>query len=251
MSNVVHLLRQGHVGIVSLEDREARNTFSDHLISGLIRVFDEIESDDSIKVVVIHGYDNYFCCGGTKDELLTLQRGDARFVDSKDGSRPFYDLLLQCKVPTIAAMQGHALGGGLAFACFADILVLGEENIYSANFMKYGFTPGMGATYNLPQKFGPVLGAEMLYSARNYFGRELKSRGICSRVVPKRSVIQVAIEIANELAEKPRISLMLLKEALSASLRESIDKVIAKEVAMHQVSFRQPEVLERIESFFA
>ena len=56
-------------------------------------------------------------------------------------------LLLDCKIPTIAAMQGHALGGGLAFGCYADLIILAEECFYSANFMNHGFTPGMGATY--------------------------------------------------------------------------------------------------------
>ena len=82
----------------------------------------------------------------------------------------------------ISAMQGHALGGGLAFGCFADIIVMGVECIYSANFMKYGFTPGMGATYIIPRKFGEVLGTEMLLTAKNYYGSELKERGASAKI---------------------------------------------------------------------
>jgi len=147
-------------------------------------------------------------------------------------------------------MQGHAIGGGLALGCFADVVILAEECIYNAIFMKYGFTPGMGSTCIIPARMGTTLGAEMLLTARNYYGAELKSRGAQVTVVPKAEVVARAMATAAELAEKPRLPLVLLKRHLTRSLRDQLPGVIAGERDMHRKTFAQPGVRDRIESLF-
>src|SRR5947209_1974212 len=214
MSDVVKLSLAGEIATVVMEDRQSRNMFTPQLIEGLLAAFAEIGAHRSLKSVVVHGYDNFFCSGGTKEELLAMADGALDFAGT-----PFYDLLVQCPLPVVAAMQGHALGGGLVFGACADIVVLAEESMYGAVFMKYGFTPGMGATYIVPEKFGVLLGAEMLLTARNYYGHELRSRGVGARVVKKAEVIPTAMAVARDLAAKPRTALLELKKSLAASAR--------------------------------
>lgn len=232
-----------HIALISMEDRESRNTFSKRLIQGLQQVFNNIQQDS--KVVVIQGYDNYFCCGGTQEELLAIQAGTLNFNDLD-----FYRLLLDCEIPTIAAMQGHAIGGGLAFACFADMMVFAEESLYSTNFMKYGFTPGMGATYMVPKKFGESLGREMLYSAKNFHGGVLKQRGINHHVVKREAVLKTALDHAEELADKPLLTLKTLKAHLNQDIKMHLPNIIEQELRMHQITFSQPEVKQRIQQLF-
>jgi polyketide biosynthesis enoyl-CoA hydratase PksI len=227
--------------VISLRDEAARNTFSHRLIEGLLKAFDSIRSMADAKVVVIHGYKQYFCTGGTQDELLGFAEGRLRFTDVA-----FYRLLLDCELPVIAAIQGHCIGGGLAFASFADLMVLAEEACVSANFMVYGFTPGMAATYIVPRRFGETLGNEMLFLGRNYFGHELKQRGVSFQVLPRRDVIPAAIAMARDLADMPVVSLKLLKQHLTEPVRRDLPAAVEAELAMHEVSFRQPEVRERI-----
>lgn len=255
MEDVVKLSKEGHTAIVTLEEREYKNTFTLRLVNGLKEIFEKtIPQDPEIKVVIVQGYDQYFCCGGTKEGLLELTEGTGKEAGDAKARRftdlNFHDLLLRCEVPVIAAMSGHTLGGGLAFGCYADILVMGEQCIYSANFLRYGFTPGLGATYIIPLKIGRLLGTEMLYNARNYFGAELKERGVTAKVVKKQEVFGAAMEIAKELAEKPALSLKALKKCLTKKIRLEIPDVIQEEVAMHQVTFTQTEVLGRIETLF-
>jgi polyketide biosynthesis enoyl-CoA hydratase PksI len=249
MDEVVKLEMRDGIAVVKLEEREFRNTFSKRFVYGLKEVFATIAGQSALKVVVVHGYENYFCCGGTKEELLELYegigQGKAQFTDLN-----FHDLLLKCEIPVIAAMQGHALGGGLAFGSFADLIVLAEECIYSANFMKYGFTPGMGATYIIPKKFGWTLGQEMLFSADNYYGKALKERGAPIAIVKKNEVISKAMALAATLADKPVLSLKVLKEHLNREIRAALPGIIEKELAMHKQTFTQPEVLKRIEQLF-
>lgn len=246
MSEVVKLIYpEPSIAHVIMEDRVSKNTFSSELISGLINVFETIKKSSQIKVVVIQGFDNYFCCGGTQEELLKIYEGKITFTDLA-----FYRCLLDCEVPVIAAMQGHAIGGGLTFGCYADFIVMGEECIYATNFMKYGFTPGMGATYIVPKKLGEMLGYEMLYSAKNYYGGELKQRGVSVSVTKKQEVISTAMALAKELSAKTLVALKLLKQHVTERIKSELPDIIEKELAMHAVSFKQPEVKERIEILF-
>lgn len=245
MNSVVKCTLEQGIAIVQLIDRESRNTFSHALIQGLVETFQTINSNEEVKVVVVHGYENYFCCGGTQKELLHLQTGEVTFADLA-----FYRLLLDCPVPTIAAMQGHAIGGGLAFGCYADLILLAEEAIYSTNFMKYGFTPGMGATYMLPRKFGETIGYELLYTADTYPGGVLKAKGIPVPVFRKSEVITIAMQTAKQLADKPRNSLKLLKSHLTREVQQKLPRIIRQEVAMHRDTFNHPEVKKRIEERF-
>ena len=245
MNDAVKLKREGAIAIVSMEEREFKNTFSTRFKHGLLEVFDAIANEPAVKVVVIQGYDPYFCCGGTQEELIGILEGKLSFTDLN-----FFDLLLRCEVPVIAAMSGHALGGGLVFGSYADIIVMAEECIYSTNFMKYGFTPGMGATYIIPKKFGEALGTEMLLSAESYHGVALKQRGAPFRIVKKREVFATAMKLAKALADKPRLSLTLLKRHMARQIRAELPDVIEKELAMHDLTFAQEEVRARIETLF-
>ena len=246
MGEIVKLIEIGN-GIVQvvMEDRLAKNTFSPELISGLKTTFDQINKNNEYKVVVINGYENYFCCGGTKEELLAIYKGELKFTDLD-----FFKLLLECELPVIAAMQGHALGGGLVFGLYADFIILGNENVYATNFMKYGFTPGMGATYIVPYKFGNVIGPELLFSAENYRGSELKERGVQLKVVSKSNVIPEAIQLAQSLADKPRNSLIVLKDQMTEQIKSGLVDTIQKELIMHEKTFHNDEVAQRIEGLF-
>lgn len=230
------------VAVVALEDRETKNFFSDALMEGISRAFAAVSADPSIRVMVLHGYDNYFCCGGTRAQLFAIAEGKATYTDFT-----FFDGLRKCPVPTIAAMQGHAIGGGLAFALNADFHVFGEESVYSANFMEYGFTPGMGSTFTIPQIFGDSLGWEMLFSGGNYRGAELKMRGAPVVVRPRAEVIAQALEHARLLARKPLESLRQLKARRLEMTQAAFEQAVRREVEMQRITFPLPAVREKLQ----
>lgn len=240
----LHEIEPGIVQLI-MQDRVHKNTFSEELTLGLIQAFESIRVNSSYKVVILTGYDSYFASGGTKEGLLAIHDGKAQFTDVN-----IYSLALDCKIPVIAAMQGHGIGGGFVFGLFADFIVLSRESVYTTNFMKYGFTPGMGATYILPKKLGFSLAEELLLTADNFRGADLEKRGIPFPVLPRTEVLNYALELARQIAEKPRLSLITLKDHLVAALREELPAIIQKEVAMHEKTFHQPEVKERIVSMF-
>jgi polyketide biosynthesis enoyl-CoA hydratase PksI len=247
MSSEVVQLQEITSGVVqvTMQDRVHKNTFSPELIAGLMGAFEEIRSTTRYRAVVLTGYDSYFCSGGTQEGLLMLQEGHGKFTDMN-----IYSVPLDCEIPVISAMQGHGIGGGFVFGLFADCVVLSRESIYTTNFMKYGFTPGMGATHVLPKKLGIGLAQEMLLSARNYRGEELAKRGISFPVLPRIEVVAYAQQLARDIAEKPRVSLVTLKRHLVAELRAQLPTIIEQEVAMHEETFHLPEVKARIQSVF-
>ncbi len=235
----------GAIAVVAMEERAGRNTFTVPLISGLARAFEEIAANEDAKVVVLHGYDGIFSAGGTLEELIGIADGRQRFDEAG-----FYRMLLDCELPVIAAMQGHALGGGLVFGLYADLCVLAQEALYATNFMKYGFTPGMGATLIVPHRFGNALAQEMLFTANGYHGGSLRTRGVGMPIVPRGEVVPAALRLARDLAAKPAVALRLLKAALAAPIRQALPEAVAREQAMHVVAFGQPGIRDRIRERF-
>lgn len=90
----------------------------------------------------------------------------------------------------------------------------------------------------------------MLMSANNYRGADLEKRGVPFPVVPREDVINRALQLARQLAEKPRVSLITLKDHLVRPIREELPRVIEQEMAMHDKTFHEPEVKDRIISLF-
>lgn len=247
MTEPVVDLKEVDKGIVQLtmQDRAHKNTFSAELIRGLNEAFTAIQAHPNYKAVILTGYESYFATGGTQEGLISLYEGKAKFTDTS-----LYSLPLECRIPVISAMQGHGIGGGFVFGLFADFVILSRESVYTTNFMKYGFTPGMGATYIVPKKLGFGLAEELLLGARNYRGADLERRGIPFPVFPRSEVLEQAYQLARDIAEKPRVSLITLKDHLVTEIRQQLPRVIEQEVAMHETTFHQPEVRDRINTLF-
>ncbi len=247
MSDQVIELKEVGTGIIQIkmQDKASKNTFSPELAGGLLNAFETIKTQAQYKVVILTGYESYFASGGTKEILLDIYDGKAKFTEVD-----LYSLALNCPIPVISAMQGHGIGGGFVMGMFADFVILSRESIYTTNFMKYGFTPGMGSTFILPEKLGISLAQEMMLAAKTYRGEELQKRGIPFPVLPRDEVMEYALDLAETIAEKPRVSLITLKDHLVAHQRERLPKVIDQETMMHEKTFHQPEVRDRIKNLF-
>lgn len=228
-----------------MQDRAHHNGFSPALCVGLIQAFAWVETREDVRVVVLTGYDNYFSCGGTRSNLISIHEGTSTFADVN-----VYSLALDCSVPVIAAMQGHAFGGGFVMGLYADLVVLSREAVYAANFMRYGITPGMGATYILQRKLGIALTEEMLLTANTFRGATLKERGVPFPVVPRERVLAHAHALAREIAEKPRRALHLLKRHMVCEMRAALPAVIQAELAMHAETAPEEDVRARIDAHF-
>lgn len=234
------------IAVIKIQNLRYGNTFTDDLIENLMVTFEEVTQDKRIKVIILTGDKNVFCMGGSKEQLLDISNGKRKFSDA-----PFlFEGLQKCEVPVISAMQGHASGGGLLFGLYADITIMAREAIYSAPFLKYNFTPGMGATYILPRKMGEVLAKEMLFSAKAYTGEELERKGARMLFYNQDEIYDEAIRIANNICENSREVLTLLKHKLNADGLIALKKAIDEEEKMHRLTFNGLEVNKKIEYYY-
>jgi polyketide biosynthesis enoyl-CoA hydratase PksI len=206
--------------IISMHDSTKENTLSSELISGLQEAFAMANANQKAKVIVLTGLENQFCCGNAH---ANLDMSSVR------------ELLLNCELPIIAAVQGNALGDGLVLAAYADVLILAEESIYSATYLKGGITPGSGATYIIPKKFGPLLGNEILYTSQNYLGQTLKTRNVPLRIISKDKVISTAMDLTKDFCDKPEPSLRLLKQRFNQIMKTEMEPHLTVEL-MHDES---------------
>ena len=241
--NVVVRTEDISLGVVriSMRDVDGKNALSHEFVRQLMAAFAEVSRREDVKVVVLTGDGPYFCTGGTRETLLAIHEKQFSFIDTD-----LYRVSIDCPAPVIAAMQGHAMGGGLVLGLGADISILAAERIYAANFMSYGFTPGMGATCILPDRLGDSLAREMLLSGLGYRGIALRERGIPLRVLPCDEVLDHAENIAKEMAKSPRVALQALKKHLLQPLLARLPATIEAELAMHQLTFHHPDVKDRI-----
>ena len=154
--------------------------------------------------------------------------------------------VLEIPVPVVAAMAGHAIGGGLALGLCADVVIAARQSRYGCSFMNLGFTPGMGMTRLLEHVATPAVAHEMLLTGEPKKGRWLEARGAFNAVLDKQDVLPHALDLAARIAEKPRLSLELLRRALTLPRRQAFEETHTIESLMHRVSFALPEVRERI-----
>ena len=243
VSAVVH---PGGIVEVTMHDRESKNMFTEAFVQGMAEAFAHVDASDAYKVVVLTGYDKVFASGGTKEALEAIQQGKLKFTDDRT-----FRLALACRVPVIAAMQGHAIGAGLSMGLFADFPLLCEEGKYVSPYMAYGFTPGVGATLGLPARMGHDLARASLFTACEYDGAELRDRGLALPVHPRSRVRDAAMALAHALAQNSRASLVRMKDHLSRQLRDALDDTCERELAMHEHTFvGQADTLDRIQAAF-
>ena len=241
----VHAFANGVVQL-TLADTNHKNMFSTAFSAGLTQAFEHIKSGADYRVVVLVGYDKYFACGGTKSGLQDIYAGRARFTDND-----IHTLPLRCHLPVIAAMQGHAIGGGWSLGMFCDLTIFSAESIYQAPYMQYGFTPGAGSTLIFPTRLGANLSREILFGGREYQGSELKGRGIEMPVLPRNQVLNYALKLAHHLAQFAKDDSIQRKAQATERLRDLLDTFHTQEVAMHEQTFvGQSQVIKNIHERF-
>ena len=239
-------LLDGGIAVVEMRDEANRNMFTDALVGGLAARFAQLAQRSDVKSIIVTGRGPVFSMGASQEGLLSIAGKKNRFTDL-----PFlYRGLLDAEVPVIAAIQGHASGGGLLFGLYADIVILASEAVYSASFMRYGFTPGMGATWLLKDKLGANTAAEMMFTAKSLRGEELKERGASVLVQPGVDVLASAIADARALCDMPRDSLRVLKREMSRRVLVELPAVFERELRMHEQTFASTEVEQRIARYY-
>jgi polyketide biosynthesis enoyl-CoA hydratase PksI len=233
------------IAVLTMRDEKRRNALSARFVEQLTERLTELSADRQAKVCVICGLDEQFCSGGDKQMLLDLASGKVTATDIM-----LSRAMIEVPIPTIAAMAGHAVGGGLALGLCCDVVLMGEQSSYGCSFMNMGFTPGMGTTRLLQLAVGEYIAAEMMFGGQFFRGRHFNGRSGINYILPAEKVMPKAMKLAQRIAEKPRASLEMLKRNLSLSKRQLFEQARTDESFMHEISFSLDETKALIEAHY-
>ncbi|MFI9407007.1 SDR family NAD(P)-dependent oxidoreductase [Nocardia sp. NPDC052316] len=218
------------IALLRLDSPETHNMLTDELLALLATALERVQADDAVRVFVICGNGTEFCLGGTPEAVSDVATQRTTFADAA----VIYEGLATCRKPVVTALAGNAFGGGLAFGLYGDLVVMSRDAYYSANFLRYGITPGLGATYILERRMGGPLSQEMLMSGREYSGRELERRGASVNFCDPDQVVAEAMSLARTVAGHPPAAVQQLKAHLSSASRQDLPTTIAAEMDMHR-----------------
>lgn len=229
------------IAVIQMDDVVGRNSLTPAFVDDLIRELDAVGADETVKLVLLCGLPDVFCSGADRDTLIRLSRREILPVDIV-----LSKVVLDLPVPVIAAMEGHAIGGGLALGLCADIVLIAEESRYGCSFMNMGFTPGMGITKLLEYFMSPAVAAELQYTGTFYTGASFRGRSTFNHILPRSVLLDEARTIAAAIAEKPRRSLSLLKRYQSMARRKVFEETYTVETMMHEISLGDPATSHHI-----
>ena len=166
---------------ITLNRPENRNSMTSDVLEGLREAVARARSEQELRCVIVTGRGKSFCAGADFKSQRQQETEAARFRAPNERTFEIYSpflSLLEIEVPTIAAMQGHAIGGGLGLALVCDLRVANREARYGANFVRLGLHPGMATTYILPRLLGLPRATELLLTGRIISGTEAAEFGL-------------------------------------------------------------------------
>lgn len=228
------------LAVLRMHDAAGKNAFSRAFVAELLDRLERCHAPE-VKVVVITGLEEVWCAGGDRSVLLGLAEGTVQPYDLT-----LTRALLEVPVPVIAAMAGHAVGGGLVFGLSCDVVLMGRESNYGTNFMDMGFTPGMGTTRLIQVALGEHLAAEMMFGCQYFRGAHFEGRSHVNYVLPREKVERKAMKVARRMTDKPRFAIELLKRSLALPRRQLFEQARTMESMMHEICFAHPETRARI-----
>ncbi|HOG65192.1 MAG TPA: enoyl-CoA hydratase-related protein, partial [Spirochaetota bacterium] len=160
-------VRDDGIAIMRMQDVERKNVFADDFLNEMVETFEKAEKLRP-KVMIFCGLPEVFSAGAEKKNLMDLCDGKVHVKDLVISEK-----LVHSPFPVIAAMEGHAVGGGLVMAACCDMVIGARESRYGVVFMGLGFTPGMGCTKLLQGLVGNQIANEMMFTAKRFRGSEL------------------------------------------------------------------------------
>jgi enoyl-CoA hydratase len=212
--------RPDGVALLTLNVPERRNAMTEPLTAAWARTMTELRVDPDLRAVVVTGAGTVFCAGG---DLSWISGDDPENV-TPDRLRakmyPFYSAWLAIRdlpVPTIAAVNGAAVGAGLCLALACDLRYAGPRARFSAPFTTLGMHPGMAATWLLPEAVGMPRAREIFYAGRVVHAEEAVHWGLAAAVAD--DVVAHATGVAEQIAGTAPIAVRLTKAALAHPYR--------------------------------
>jgi enoyl-CoA hydratase len=240
----------GENGLATLViDRPPLNPLSHHAKSELLGCLEEIAADRTIRCLVLHGAGGRaFSVGADIKEFpdMVARRG---VRDHAVQEHTLYNRIDFFPIPTIAAIEGHCLGGGLELALACDLRVASETSHLGMPEVKLGVFPAGGGTERLPRLIGESRARELIYTGEPVDAREAWRLGLVNRVTPAGKALEAALELGRTIADRPGVTLRTVKAVMDRGL--CMDLLEAQQVSIEAISelFLSDAVRENVQAF--
>jgi enoyl-CoA hydratase/carnithine racemase len=224
-----------------------RNAMTAEMTQAWTEAMASLRGDRSVRAVVVTGEGSAFCAGG---DLSWIAESPDLTVDTiRDRMLPFYRAWLgirDLEVPTIAAINGHAVGAGLCLALACDLRYAASGATLSAPFTALGMHAGMAASYLLPQAVGVPIARELLFTGRRVTPDEALRMGLINGVFSPEELLDGALDVACRIAANGPVAVRLTVAALRNGAPPSIDAALQYEALAQPVTFATSDLAEGI-----
>ncbi|MBS0220637.1 MAG: enoyl-CoA hydratase/isomerase family protein [Proteobacteria bacterium] len=239
----IGISNEGHVGVVEIR-RPPHNFFDNALINQIADAFEAFDRDNNIRAYVLCSQGKSFCAGA--DFQNRPQTGSAESGKHlyKEATR-----LFRARKPSVAAVQGAAIGGGLGLALMTDFRVTCAEGRFAANFTRLGFHPGFSLTFTLPRLVGQQRANLMFYTGRRIGGEEAYAWGMADMLVPLADVRKAAIGLAKEIADSAPLAVLSTRETMRRGFADAAEIATERELVEQDWLRKTEDFKEGIKSY--
>ena len=239
--------KQEDICIVKINNPQAMNALNSTVLSELDCAFSQIESDQTIKVVILTGEGRAFVAGADISQMSTMSAAEGKAFGEQGAA--VFRKIEQLKVPVIAAVNGFALGGGCELAMACDIRIASAKAKFGQPEVGLGITPGFSVTQRLPRLVGMGVAKDLIYTADIIGADEAYRIGLVNKVAEPEALMDQAIEMAKKIASKAPIAVRYSKEAINRGCQVDIDTAIAIEANLFGLCFASEDQKEGMSSF--
>jgi enoyl-CoA hydratase/carnithine racemase len=218
-----------------------------------IAACEQINADIGVRAVIVTGAGSAFCSGGNVKDMQKYEDPALQPMAIRDeylrGIQRLPLALYHLEVPTIAAVNGAAIGAGCDLACMCDIRIASEQAKFAESFIKVGIVPGDGGAWLLPRVVGRSKAAEMSFTGEMLDAGQALDCGLVSRVVPAAQLLDAARELAGRIAANPGPTLRLTKRLLREGEHQRLDSLLQLSASFQALAHKTPQHREAVQAF--
>lgn len=248
MSNTVLLEVKEQIGYITINRPEALNALSSQVLSDLDKVLDKIKENDDIRVVIVTGSgEKAFVAGADIKEMDKMTPTEA--FEYMTYANDVFSKLEQLRQPTIAAVNGYALGGGMELALSTDIRLGHEKTLLGFPEVGLGIIPGFAGTQRMPRLIGTSKAKELIFTARHVKAEEAVGLGILNRLVPAENLLEEAENLARSIMKNAPLAVEKAKHVINVGIDLPLQNAIRLETEAEALLFSTEDKVEGMGAF--
>ena len=246
------------MGVITMNRPERLNAINLNMLEDFFTLFDHLNNNDEIRVIIITGEGRAFCSGADLRDERAAKQADSLFSSAANHlikiQKVYARLIIEMRrlsQPIIAAVNGHAAGGGMCIALASDVAIAADGAAFTPSFVNIGLTAGeLGTSYFLHRLVGLARASDILFTGRTVAAEEAEKIGIVSRLVEEGKLMDEAMIIAHAMLDKTPLGLRLTKETINQNLNApSLEAAIELENRNQSILCLTPEFFEAVIKF--